>query len=330
MATIRDVAKLAGVSVATVSRVLNGTARVSDEATKAVLNARECLNFHLNANARALASQESDTVGVLVSSVDDPYFANMIKACDETAWSHHKMVLVTQGYYDGQREIMALNAMIARQCAGLVVHAIAIPDEIMQRYMEHFPYMVLVNRLLKGFESRCVNINNIGGMELAVSELTSAGRRKIVFVNSSLKILDATYRYQGYMNALKKAGISEDQAFCLKVPPTLEGGVQAAGQLMPRIRQIDGIACYNDAQASGIINTLLTNGIRVPEDISVTGFDDLPLSRVIHPALTTVTNPSDTIGKCATELTLALHDGRSYTLPEFETRLIRRRSVVKI
>ncbi|MDD7022999.1 MAG: substrate-binding domain-containing protein, partial [Aeromonadales bacterium] len=89
-----------------------------------------------------------------------------------------------------------------------------------------------------------------------------------------------------------------------------------------------GIACYNDALAAGVMNTLMTNDVDVPGQISITGFDDLPLARVIHPALTTVTNPSDEIGRCATELTLAIHDGRPCHLPPFETRLIRRGSVV--
>jgi LacI family transcriptional regulator len=328
MATIRDVAKLAGVSVATVSRVLNGTAKVSDEARHAVLSAQEALNFHLNENARALAQHQSQTVGVLVSSVDDPYFANMIKACDETAWKHGKMVLVTQGYYDAEREEMALNAMISRQCAGLIVHAIALSDETMIRYMKQFPCMVLVNRLIKGFEERCVNIDNVGGMELAVNELIAAGRRKIAYVNSSLKILDAGYRCHGYLRALEKAGIKPDPTLVIRQPPTLEGGARAALELLPRISEIDGISCYNDALASGIMNTLLTHGIDVPGQVSVTGFDDLPLARVMHPALTTVTNPSDEIGRCATELTLALQDGKPYSLPRFETRLIRRGSVV--
>jgi len=328
MSTIRDVAKLAGVSVATVSRVLNGTAKVSDEARRAVLNAQEALDFHLNANARALAQQESQTVGVLVSSVDDPYFANMIKACDEAAWERGKMVLVTQGYYDQEREQMALNAMISRQCAGLVVHAIALPDDAMARYMAQFPCMVLVNRLLKGFEERCVNIDNVGGMELAVNELIANGRRNIAYVNSSMKILDADYRCQGYLRALRRAGIDADPALAVKVPPTLEGGAEAARILMERQKSIDGIACYNDALAAGVMNTLMTNDVDVPGQISITGFDDLPLARVIHPALTTVTNPSDEIGRCATELTLAIHDGRPCHLPPFETRLIRRGSVV--
>ncbi len=327
MATIRDVAKLAGVSVATVSRVLNGTAKVSDEARRAVLSAQEALDFHLNANARALAQQESQTVGVLVSSVDDPYFANMIKSCDEAAWTHGKMVLVTQGYYDEEREQMALNAMISRQCAGLVVHAIALPDEVMVRYMEQFKCMVLVNRLLRGFEDRCVNIDNVGGMELAVNELIAAGRRRIAFVNSSMKILDADYRHQGYLRALEKAGLEASPELTVKVPPTLEGGAEAAGILTKAGESIDAVACYNDAIAAGVMNTLLTAGISVPGDVSVTGFDDLPLARVMHPALTTVTNPSGEIGRCATELTLALHDGRPYSLPPFRTVLVRRGSV---
>ncbi|MDY6321455.1 MAG: substrate-binding domain-containing protein [Succinivibrio sp.] len=326
MSTIRDVARLANVSVATVSRVLNGTAKVSDKAREAVLRAREELGFHLNANAKALAQQESETIGVLVSDVSDPYFGTMVRSCEEVAQHHGKVLLVAQGFHEPEREMRAINSLISRQCSGLIIHALALSDELFAKYMKEFPFMVLVNRILPGFEDRCVNINNKRGMYLAVRELTNAGRRRIAYISSSHPILDADERYEGYLQALDEAGIEPDPDLVIAVPPYLESGFEAAKRIL-KLGGVDGLACYNDALASAAMSTFTREGVKVPEDISVVGFDDLPFGKCLTPPLTTVTNPIEIMGRCATELSLSLYSGEPYTLPEIETRVIRRESI---
>lgn len=328
MATIRDVAKLANVSVATVSRVLNGTAKVSDSAREAVIKARNELGFHLNANAKALAQQESDTIGVLVSDVSDPYFAAMVKASEEVAHKSGKMLFVTQGFHDVNRELRALNSLISRQCNCLVIHALAIPDPILSRYMRDYPYMVLVNRILKGFEDRCVNINNSHGMYLIVRELIRSGCRKIAYVNSAHRILDADERLSGYYEALHEAGLDIDSSLVFSEQPYLEGGFVAAERLLSMRGRFDAVACYNDALASALIARFVREGIDIPGEISVTGFDNLPLSVCLNPTLTTITNPVNEMGRCAAELSLALYAHKEYKLPEFRTEIIRRESVI--
>ena len=329
MATIRDVAKLANVSVATVSRVLNGTAKVSDAAREAVLRARNELGFHLNANAKALAQQESDTLGVLVSDVSDPYFAAMVKASEEVAHKNGKMLIVTQGFHDVNRELRAINSLLSRQCNCLVVHALAVPDLILSRYMRDCPYMILVNRILKGFEERCVNINNSRGMYLIVKELIRSGCRKIAYVNSSHRILDADERLAGYYEALHEAGLEIKSDLVLTEQPYLEGGFVASEKLMAMRGRFDAVACYNDALASAVISSFVREGIEIPSEVSVTGFDDLPLASCLNPSLTTITNPVMEMGRCAAEMSLALYKHEEYTLPEFRTEIVRRESVRK-
>lgn len=329
MSTIRDVAKRAGVSVATVSRVLNGKEGVSIDKRDAVIRARNELGFHLNANAKALAQQDSDTIGVLVSDVSDPYFSTMIKASEEVAHSHGKMLFVTQGFHDVTRELRALNSLISRQCACLVIHALAIPDQILSRYLHDYPYMVLVNRIVKGYEDRCVNINNSRGMFLIVNELIQAGCRRIAYVNSCHHILDADERLSGYYSAMHQAGLEIDPDLVLSEQPYFEGGFKAATILLKLKGKFDAVACYNDAQASTIISSFMRNGINVPKDVCVTGFDNLPLSVCLNPTLTTITNPVMDMGRCAAELSLALYNHEDYKLPEFKTEIIRRESVSK-
>lgn len=188
-ATIRDVAKRANVSVATVSRVLNGTAKVSDSAKDAVLKAQKELGFYLNANARTLAKKDSETIGILVSDISDAYFGSMIKSCDVVANSLGKSLLITQGFYDPVREKNAIDSLLSHQCSGLIIHAMAIDDAVLSDYMSRFHEIVLVNRILKGYEDRCVNIDNKGAMYKEIEYLIKNGHKKNRFLLTHLLTL---------------------------------------------------------------------------------------------------------------------------------------------
>ena len=135
MATIRDVAKLAGVSVATVSRVLNGSSKVSQQSREAVLKAQHELDFHLNASARTLARKDSEIIGVTVSDLSDPYFGCMVKACENAARRLSCSLIVCQGFHEEQREIVAIDTLLTHHCRGLIVHALTIPDDHMADYL---------------------------------------------------------------------------------------------------------------------------------------------------------------------------------------------------
>ncbi|MDY6470818.1 MAG: LacI family DNA-binding transcriptional regulator, partial [Succinivibrio dextrinosolvens] len=231
-ATIRDVAKKANVSVATVSRVLNGTAKVSEASKNAVLAAQRELGFYLNANARTLAKKDSETIGVLVSDISDPYFGTMIKSCDMAANAMGKSLLIAQGFYDPQREQKAIDSLLSHQCSGMLVHALAIDDILLSDYMRRFPYIVLINRRLRGFEDRCVIIDNHNGMYDLTNYLIKFGHKKIAYVTSSFGISDAQERFSGFKKACADNNIEINPRLILSVPPSLEGGKMAAEQLM--------------------------------------------------------------------------------------------------
>ncbi len=326
--TIRDVAKLAQVSVATVSRVLNGTAKVSEKARNAVLKAQRELGFYLNANARALAQKDSEVIGVLVSEVSDPYFGVMVRSCEEIAHEHGKALLVAQGFHDPVREQRAIENLLSHQCSGLVIHALSIPDRVLARYMQDFPYMVIINRVLPGYEDRCVNINNFQGMYLSVSTLIKNGHRKIAFINSSHHIVDASERLAGYLCALRDHNLDVNENIIISELPLLEGGARAAQKLMAFRGEFTAVAAYNDTLAASCMTTFENAGIKVPDEVSFIGFDNLFLSSCLTPSLTTITNPVDDMGASATRLSLALyHHDYSYKLPEFSTILINRKSI---
>lgn len=333
MATIKDVAKKANVSVATVSRVLNGSPKVSNKAREAVLVAQQELNFYLNANARALAHQDSETIGVVVSDLSDPYFGLMVKSCENSARANNCTLIVSQGFHDEQREINAIESLISHQCRGLIVHALKISDEKLITYMKRFNSMVLINRVLKGFEDRCININNVKGGYIATRELILNGHKKIAFVTSSHTILDARERVEGYKQALHEANIEVNENLIVKTEPYLEGGALAAYDLLNMkntINDFTAIACYNDYMAAGIIAKFTEAGYKIPDDISITGFDDLYLSRCLNPSLTTVNQPVSKMAIEATELSIHLFKGKPYKLPDFNVSLTIRKSIKKI
>ncbi|SKA67251.1 LacI family DNA-binding transcriptional regulator [Succinivibrio dextrinosolvens] len=330
--TIRDVAKKANVSVATVSRVLNGTAKVSDEARNAVLAAQSELGFYLNANARTLAKKDSETIGVLVSDISDPYFGTMIKSCDMEANAMGKSLLIAQGFYDPVREQKAIDSLLSHQCSGMLVHALAIDDIILSDYMRRFPYIVLINRRLRGFEDRCVIIDNHNGMYDLTNYLIKFGHKKIAYVTSSFGISDAQERFSGFKKACADNNIEINPRLILSVPPSLEGGKMAAEQLMKiGIDQFSVVMCYCDTIAASAMSTFENNGIKIPDDISITGFDDLFIASCLNPALTTVTNPIGIMGKEALKLSLARYKkDYDFTIPQFKTELIIRKSVQEI
>lgn len=307
MATIKDVARLANVSVATVSRVLNGTVFVREPLRQAVLEAQRQLGFSLNVNARDLALKVSRTVGVLVSDVSDPYFGILASACESISVQRKQSMLVAQGYHNAEQERAALENLIAHRCSALVVHAMALSDQTLQECMDKVPSMVVINRVLPGYESRCVNVDNQSGMREAVKHLLDCGHTRIAFIDSSHGILDAVERYRAYEDMLREQGCPADPQLRITVDPTMEGGRRAALRLLEQRGRFSAVAAYNDQVAAGLIAQFREAGLRVPDDISVTGFDDLGLAGCLNPPLTTVKNPVREMARYATELSLSLY-----------------------
>ncbi|WP_058913755.1 HTH-type transcriptional regulator GalR [Entomohabitans teleogrylli] len=330
MATIKDVARLAGVSVATVSRVINGSPKASDASRAAVNSAMEQLNYHPNANARALAQQNTETIGLVVSDVSDPFFGAMAKAVEQVAYRTGNFLLIGNGYHNEQKERQAIEQLIRHRCAALVVHAKMIPDADIAALMAQFPGMVLINRIVPGYEKRCVALDDRYGAWLATRHLIQQGHRQIGFICSNHPISDAEDRLQGYYDALTEHGLPASDRLVTFGEPDESGGEQAMTELLGRGKAVTAVACYNDSMAAGAMGVLSDNGIDVPRQISLIGFDDILVSRYVRPRLTTIRYPLVTMATQAAELALALADNRP--LPEvthlFSPTLVRRHSVV--
>ncbi len=330
MATIKDVARLAGVSVATVSRVINSSPKASENSRQAVQSAMDSLNYHPNANARALAQQSTESVGLVVSDVSDPFFGAMVKAVEQVASATGNFLLIGNGYHVEEKERKAIEQLIRHRCAALVVHAKVVPDEELASLMKQIPGMVLINRILPGFEQRCVALDDRYGAWLATRHLIQQGHTPIGYLCSNHEISDADARLPGYYDALKENGLPCNDRLVTFAEPDESGGEQAMTELLGRGRNFTAVACYNDSMAAGAMGVLNDNGIDVPREISLIGFDDVLVSRYVRPRLTTVRYPIVTMATQAAELALALAENRP--LPEithlFNPTLVRRHSVI--
>ncbi|EPH7222296.1 MULTISPECIES: HTH-type transcriptional regulator GalS [Serratia] len=327
--TIRDVAKRAGVSVATVSRVLNHSALTSKETREQVLQAVAELGYRPNANAQALATQSSDTLGVVVMDVSDPFFGALVKAVDTVAQKHHKYLLIGNSYHQADKERHAIEVLIRQRCNALIVHAKALSDAELIGFLEQVPGMVLINRIIPGYEPRCVGLDNVSGADMAMRLLLSQGHRRIGYLGSNHPIEDGPLRQQGYAQAMAAAGLATPDSWRAYGSPDLQGGEAAMVELLGRNLQLSAVFAYNDAMAAGAMAVLKENGITVPQHFSLIGFDDIPIARYTSPKLTTVRYPIVSMATLATEL--ALQGAAGLVEPQashlFMPTLVRRHSV---
>ncbi|EEP7047462.1 HTH-type transcriptional regulator GalS [Salmonella enterica] len=314
MITIRDVARQAGVSVATVSRVLNNSALVSPDTRDAVMQAVTLLGYRPNANAQALATQVSDTIGVVVMDVSDAFFGALVKAVDLVAQQHQKYVLIGNSYHEAEKERHAIEVLIRQRCNALIVHSKALNDRELSDFMDQIPGMVLINRIVPGYAHRCVCLDNVSGARMATRMLLNNGHQRIGYLASSHRIEDDAMRREGWLHALQEQGIAASESWIGTGTPDMQGGESAMVELLGRNLQL---------------TALKDNGIAIPLHLSVIGFDDIPIARYTDPQLTTVRYPIASMAKIATELAL---QGAAGTLDITATHcfmptLVRRHSV---
>ncbi|MDU2938734.1 MAG: HTH-type transcriptional regulator GalS [Enterobacteriaceae bacterium] len=331
MITIRDVARQAGVSVATVSRVLNNSALVSPETRDAVMSAVSALGYRPNANAQALATQASDTIGVVVMDVSDAFFGALVKAVDIVAQQNQKYLLIGNSYHEAEKERNAIEVLIRQRCSALIVHSKALSDSELSEFLQHIPGMVLINRLVPGFAHRCVCLDNISGAQMATKMLLNHGHQRIGYLSSSHSIEDDDMRKEGWLRALQEQDIVPPESWVGVGSPDLQGGEAAMVELLGRNSGLTAVFAYNDSMAAGALTALKDNGIAVPQNLSLIAFDDIPLARYTDPQLTTVRYPIASMAKLATELALLGAAGKldRNATHCFMPTLVRRHSVAQ-
>lgn len=331
MATIKDVAREAGVSVATVSRVINKSPKASEKSIKSVTQAMALLGYRPNANARALVSQSTNTIGVLVFDVSDPFFGTLVKAVDNIARENGKHVLIGNGNHNAEDERHAIELLINNRCESLIIHSKALSDKELISYANEVKGLVIINRYIPEIKERCVYLDNYRGAYLATEYLIRHGHRNIACIASLHKIEDVEQRVKGYLAALNDHQIELPKSYLEYGEPDSDGGECAMTNLLAKSLPVTGVVSYNDNMAAGALSVLEDNGIQVPNQVSVIGFDDGLIARYVHPKLTTIRYPIQMMAEKATRLSLQLAKG----LPienepmKFSPTLVRRNSVEK-
>lgn len=332
MPTIKDVAKEANVSVATVSRVINKSPKASPASVELVTQAMKKLGYRPNANARALVRRNSNTLGVLVADVSDPFFGAMVKAIDKVAREQGKQVLIGNGYHNAEDERNALELLINSRCEAIIVHAKGLSDQELIAYAKEVPGIIFINRHIPVITSRCVALDNFKGAYLATEFLISQGHKNIACIASSKDIEDTKNRVNGFLAALEDHNLVFNPEHIVFGAPDSIGGEKAMQELLEKSVNISAIFTYNDNMAAGALAILAQQNILVPEQISIIGFDDVIIARLLRPSLTTVKYPIEEMAEYAARLSLsqANEDNLDENSSYFSPKLVQRASTMSI
>ncbi|MCH1930811.1 LacI family DNA-binding transcriptional regulator [Shewanella acanthi] len=332
MATIYDVSFLAGVSLATVSRVVNNTGKVSDKTKKKVHDAMAKLDYRPNTIAQSLASNRSNSVGVLVSQLDGPFYGPMMREIESALRAANKHVIIAAGHSDADQEKDGVEFLLSRGCDALIVDAEIISNAYLVELCQGKTPVVLINRHVDGIDERCVHLNNLQGGLLASRHVLEKGHKQIAYISGPLFKLDARERLEGHRQALAEWGLTFDERLFYEGDFREEGGYAAMAALLDRGVLFTAVVCANDQMASGAISLCLERGLRVPEDVSFVGFDNINFPRYISPKLTTISNPINEMGRMAAHWILReVYDNTEVSFSHrFEPELVIRDSVISL
>jgi LacI family transcriptional regulator len=332
MATIREVSRLAQVSPATVSRVLNGTTPVAEPTRERVLEAIAALEYKPNAFARGLATNRSGGIGITVNQVSSPYFGAFIAGVEQVVRAAGLHLMVSSGFADAAAERESIDFLLERRCDGLVVQAEGLPDDaLIDLVRDGAAPVVFFGRSIAEVEDLCVVTNNELGGELATRHLLERGHRRIGHVTGPLSYPDARDRLHGYRRALEAAGVRYADRYVVESTFLEEGGAEAALRLLDRAPDLTAIFLANDQMAAGAMRALREAGRDIPTDVSVVGYDDVFLARYLSPALTTIRQPLVDMGRAAAHLLLErLGHERKEVVRRFDPELVERQSVARL
>lgn len=324
--TIGDIAEAAGVSVSTVSRVLNNPARVDEMKRRAVEQAIAQLNYQPNAVARGLVRGTSTTIGVLTQDIASPFYGLIMRGIEQGLDGSPYQPIFASGYWEVDREREALDVLTKRQLDGLIVLGGQLADEHLRAVGEQMP-LIAVGRTITGMEDRCLQVENFKGSYNATRYLIKLGHQQIAHIAGIPTHPDAIERRAGYCQALQDAGLEVQPDLIIEGGFTEEGGIQAINALLTSAASFTAIVAANDQMAYSVLLGLFRHGLRVPDDISVIGFDNQFHSAYTTPPLTTVEQPTLKLGMAAAQALLELIRGKSLQFDPLPTTLIIRESV---
>ena len=327
--TIREVARAAGVSVATVSRVINGRPDVSPKTREAVLGVARAHNFSTNRSARALSVGRTGLIGFAVPFVDQGYFMGILSGAAEALYEQEQRIVLCPTHHQHDREVSLLERLMNGATDGAIVLLPEESSEELRRVQKvGFPFVVADPRqpLAEGIPA--VSASHSAGARAATEHLLRFGHRRIGLITGFRGWIATEERLEGYKAALATAGLPFLPELVVEGQFNADSGHAAAGRLLELHDRPTAIFALNDNMAAGALRAAIKRGLRVPDDLSIVGFDDTELARILAPRLTTVRQPLAELGRTAVSLLNRLIEGQRIEAlrVELSTRLIVRES----
>lgn len=330
-ATIIDIAKEANVSISTVSRVFNGSTAVSKKTKRKVEKAMEDLNYIPNAIARSLVCKTSNTIGIVASDLTNPFFTEVIDGIEDYFNSQGFTLILSNSRYKVEKENLYISQMVEKRVDGII---------ILNAYSENMPLIskikntvpiVAIQAVLAGVD--CVNTRDEDGAYKAVDFLIKQGHTKIAFLKYNFENTTLTNRLKGYYKAHKDSGLAINKNYILTSEFSPYCGYHMANEILNNFPEVTAIFAFNDQIALSTYNAIQTRGLKIPDDMSIIGVDNIEYGSLTAPKLTTVEQPTYQMGKNAAELLLRRIKDENISEPQeiiLPTKLIIKESTRKI
>lgn len=304
MATIRDVASRAGVSVATVSHVINESRFVAPGTKERVRAAIAALNYSRDGIARSLRRNKTGTVGVIISDITNPFFSDLVRGIESGIQSidPELNIILSNTDEDPDKERLYIDMFMERRVDGIILapaggNETYLADMVGRR----FP-LVFVDRVLPPVDADAVLVDNLTAARGVVDHLLSCGHRRIAVLKATLQANSIRERVAGYRQALLQAGVPFDAELVVESVSDIQAAFQAGQRLLRQPKRLDAVFCTNNFMTLGMMRAVNAHGLRCPEDIAIAGFDDFPWADSFHPRLTAVAQPSFAMGEEAVRL----------------------------
>jgi len=330
--TIKDVANLAGVHPSTVSRVINDNSRISEKTKNKVLLIIKKLGYTPNAIARGLKTKRTQTLGMLIPDITNPFFAELARGVEDAANKNNFNVILCNTDDKLKKERTYLEILRGKRVDGLILGTAHIRDKsILELEKKKFPY-ILVSRNIEGLDKNCVIVDDVAGGIMVTEYLIKLGHRRIAHITGPLKTRSALNRLKGYKLALKKYEIEYRDELVGEGDFRIKGGYQVMKRFLKLAEPPTAIFAANDLLALGAIQVILKKKYHIPEDFCIIGFDDIRLASFVYPPLTTVRQPMLEMGALAVKMLLKIIEEGEFNQKKeiLEPKLIIRESCRKI
>ncbi len=301
-ATMADVAREAGVSIMTVSRVVNDKGEISSDTRQRVLDVIGRLGYRPSGIARGLATKRTGSLGLVVPDIANPFFSDMVRGVEDQAYTRGYNVFLCNTEEDPQRELAILESLEEKRVDGLLLASSRLEDRELRSALSGFPAVVLINRRLVGNAVGMVLVDDAAAARLATRHLLQSGCTAIGFVVGPRSSRSGGLRVEGYRASMAEAGLDYDPAWMRCCSSDVEGGRESAIDLLSDHPELRGLLCYNDLVAVGALQAAVDVGRHVPDDLCIVGFDDIPLAALVTPPLTTCRGPRYDLGAEATAM----------------------------